>query len=152
MVAASKQHLNCASSPSYLSSYLITQHILTLLFLSILPFQMSWEPAAHILNQNLVNIFHASRALSQLRGTAEAKDDTSPTFQLIKALVKGKSILRRTIHNPTSPSRKTRMCPWCYKHFKDGASFAGHSNKHRSEPNYRTIKEVAKILEKSWFE
>jgi hypothetical protein len=87
-----------------------------------------------------------------LRGTAEAKDGTSPTSRIVQALKKGERMLKKTTNNPTNPSRKTRICPWCYKQFKDGTAFGGHSNKHLSEPNYRMIKEVSKILERSWVE
>jgi len=114
--------------------------------------ETTWEPARNILNQNLVNIFYATRAASKLRKTAEARDPSSFTSKMIILLEKGEKILKANIHNPSSPGKKRRICPFCRQHFREASSYSGHVSLHSAVENYKTIKECSKIIESDWFD
>lgn len=114
--------------------------------------ETTWEPARNILNQNLVGIFYATRAASKLRETAQAKDPSSFTSKMIAVLEKGEKILKANIHNPSSPGKKRRICPFCRQHFRDASSYSGHVRLHSAVENYKTIKECSKIIESDWFD
>jgi hypothetical protein len=114
--------------------------------------ETTWEPARNILNQNLVSIFYATRAATKLRKTGEAKDPSSFTSKMIALLDKGEKILKANIHNPSSPGKKRRICPFCRQHFREASSFSGHVRLHSAVENYKTIKECSKIIESNWFD
>ena len=114
--------------------------------------ETTWEPARNILNQNLVSIFYATRAATKLRKTGEAKDPSSFTSKMIALLDKGEKILKANIHNPSSPRKKRRICPFCRQHFREASSFSGHVRLHSAVENYKTIKECSKIIESDWFD
>ena len=114
--------------------------------------ETTWEPARNILNQNLVSIFYATRAATKLRKTAEAKDPSSFTSKMIALLDKGEKILKANIHNPSSPGKKRRICPFCRQHFREASSFSGHVRLHSAVENYKIIKECSKIIESDWFD
>ena len=114
--------------------------------------ETTWEPARNILNQNLVSIFYATRAASKLRKTAQAKDPSSFTSKMIAVLEKGEKILKANIHNPSSPGKRRRICPFCRQHFREASSYAGHVRLHSTVENFKTIKEIAKIAESDWFD
>ena len=114
--------------------------------------ETTWEPARNILNQNLVSIFYATRAASNLKKTAQAKDPSSFTSKMIAVLEKGEKILKANIHNPSSPGKKRRICPFCRQHFRDASSYSGHVRLHSTVENYKIIKEIAKIVESDWFD
>ena len=114
--------------------------------------ETTWEPARNILNQNLVSIFYATRAASKLRKTAQAKDPSSFTSKMIAVLEKGEKILKANIHNPSSPGKRRRICPFCRQHFREASSYTGHVRLHSTVENFKTIKEIAKIAESDWFD
>ena len=114
--------------------------------------ETTWEPARNILNQNLVSIFYATRAAAKLRKTGEAKDPSSFTSKMIALLDKGEKILKANIHNPSSPGKKRRICPFCRQHFREASSFSGHVRLHSAVENYKIIKECSKIIESDWFD